>query len=327
MLAGGMEESWKQISARMAGENPVFIVGVPRSGTTALRHTLDQLPAFLAREDHSPETRVFATPERLRRLRERKGKPAYKYMLKDAAEADALLERMAQIQLGFPRLRRSIRHLLERRAGGDRAKAAAWRLAGNHHLLRLYFHHAKRARGCSRLLEKSPRHVFFLNEIFCTFPRAQTLMCVRHPVDVYSSYRKRLERDRRAGKEEKAIRWLSAEAEDFARRYARIVEIMLRRARERPEQCMLVRYEELTANTAVALEGICRFLDEHFDEKILIEERSVSRDDFGSPEPRWRIVDNRKSWEDFLGREEANRVEEILAGSMSLLGYPRYTQE
>jgi len=310
----------RAISREMRRSEPVFIVGVPRSGTTPLRRTLDRHPAFRARWPESRETRVFDEPERILQLREPGSRTAFHYMLHDPHEADALETHLRALRTGL--LRRALRAGLVP-GRGERARILRFRLERWHEVLRLYFFHSRRARGCRRILEKTPIHVLRLPEIFATFPRARVLICLRHPVDVYSSFRKRLERDRAAGVEPEKLRWLERDAETFATRYRKIAEIALERAGARDGRCRLVRYEALSAEPRRTLDGICRFVGEAWDEALVGGE--AERDEHGSPRREGALALNRKRWEDFLPAAEARELEKLLAEPMARLGYERLT--
>ncbi|MBI4881645.1 MAG: sulfotransferase, partial [Planctomycetes bacterium] len=176
------------------------------------------------------------------------------------------------------------------------------------------------ARGVSRVLEKTPAHLERLPALQATFPHARVILCVRHPVEVLSSHRKRLLKEERKGHEQEAL-WLRASTEEFCVSYAEQVALAALAARERPDAVALVRYEDLTAAPGPALERLCSFLAEPFDQKALLDDVAERRDKFGSPGPGGRIVPNEKEWREFLEEEEARRIEARLAAVMETLSY------
>ncbi len=293
-----MIHDWRQISRAMQDEDVVFVVGVPRGGTTALRATFDRHPSFRAREVDSVETQIFASPESADAVLDDAGTRLREFLLDDEAAARELHATIAR---------------LAAEGGGDVDR------------VRVFFHFARRARGVARLLEKTPRHLDHLDEIAAAFPRSKVLICVRHPVDVYSSYRKKLfKAERRSGVQDKHG-WLQLSPERFAEKYAGWIDTMLEHERAAPERCRVVRYERLTQQPREVIRELCEFLGEPFDEPTLFDEVQVERDEFGSPRPRQRIVVNEKDWREFLSDEDARTVETRTADRMARLAYARYT--
>ncbi|MCZ6465121.1 MAG: sulfotransferase [Proteobacteria bacterium] len=307
----------------MATESPVFVVGLARSGTSALRTTLSALPAFASAGPRLPETRVFTQPDRIHDVFERRGRRLYTYLLRDTAAAQRMLVTLHDLPdpAGWRRL------LLRRVRGADRSamlRGLAWRLSRRHHLVRIFFHAAREARGCQRILEKTPHHVLHLPEVFATFPRAKVILCMRHPVDGYASLRKRLERDRKAGRNPHRLRWMEVTPAEYAERYRVIAGIVSRRLR-RPGRSRLLRYEDLTADPHAALRELCDFVGEAFDEDRLLRGRPVERAESGFFVKGSRITASESAWRRFVTEEEARGLEDELAPAMGLLGYARHT--
>ncbi|MFG0318933.1 MAG: sulfotransferase family protein [Planctomycetota bacterium JB042] len=294
-----MTDDWRAISEAALALEPVFVVGVPRSGTTALRSTLDHHPRFRARDVRSIETRIFVDPDATLDLGRPEAARLRTFLLDDDAAA-ARLERAA----------RAVRD-----GGGT-----------DDDLVRVFFAVAAEARGVERPLEKTPRHLDHLDAIFRAFPRAQVLACTRHPVDVYSSYRKKKILKERQGTLTEKHRWLDKSPKGFARKYAGWVEAMTGAANDDPRRLRVVRYEDLTADPRALLREICSFLGEPFEEHALFDALTVERDSFGSPRPGHRIVPNEKSWTEFLDEADARKVEKHAADAMAALGYAPYVR-
>jgi hypothetical protein len=308
----------------MARESPVFVVGLPRSGTSVLRTTLSGLPAFAFRGSRLPETRVFREPERIAQVLEPRGRRLFTFLVQDRDAAERML---ASLRARPPRtaLRRPGARALGALPQSPVARRLAWRLAGRHHDVRIFFHYGCEARGARRILEKTPQHVFFLPELFATFPHARVLLCIRHPVDAYASLRRRLERDRAAGRPAKRLRWMEVGVTEYAEAYARTAAIIARALRRRPRQCLRVRYEDLTRDPSAALREICDRAGEPFDPERLLSGRQVLRDPAGSFEKGSRIAGNQSSWRGVLDPDRARRLEDALDAPLRRLGYARYT--
>ncbi|MBI4878752.1 MAG: sulfotransferase [Planctomycetes bacterium] len=290
---------WHEISERMLRERPVFVVGVPRSGTTVLRNTLENHPSFQAKSPVSVETKVFQKPHLLPRILETEGAHLRRFLLDDDAAAREFLETLRRI---------------EQDGGGETD------------LIRAYFHFAMLARGVKRLIEKTPRHLAYQEEILAAFPLARIIITFRHPIDVYSSCRKKLQKARKRGKPLAEQRWLEWTPGQFAKRFRQWAREIDESFARRPDRVYRVAYERLTADSRRVLAEICAFLDEPFDEQAMFAPRDVVIDRSGSPRPRSRIVENRKRWQKFLGEEEARDVEDQLEDSLPRLRYERYTQ-
>jgi hypothetical protein len=239
-------------------------------------------------------------------------------MLHDEPEARRLLENLDAMHWRWARTRRAW-------AKRTADPARAWRLLGHHHRVRLFFHHAQRVRRSPRILEKSPHHWQRMAEIDATFPRARVVMCIRHPVDVMSSLRKRHAREAQWRKRPERIRWLEIDAPTMAQRFGEIARALLEARATLPGQRTLLRYEDLTADPEAALRDLCTFLGEPFDEAALLEAADEGRDAHGSPVKASRIAANRKRWEEWVREDEARAVENAVTAEMTALGYERYT--
>ena len=314
---------WRAISRQMRDEDAVFIVGVPRSGTSVLRHTLERHEAFRPRVPGAEETKVFSDPGLARRILDPEGARLLKHLAGDESAARRLLDDVNALDASLERIDRRLARRLVRTTASRRFRVARFRAEGGPHVARLFFHHARVARGTRRVLEKTPNHALFLDEMRATFPRMRAILCLRHPIDAYSSYRKRLERDRRRGVDEDKIAWLRTSPKRFSRKYVRWVDAMLAFERRHPDQAMRVRYEELTASPEETLDRVFAFVGEtpipHDDGE------QPKHDRHGAPRSaRTRIVENRKRWSDFLSAGEAERIESRVAATMVRLGYDRY---
>lgn len=273
---------------------PVFVVGVPRSGTSALRAALERHPAFRARRPEWAETRVFAFPQLLLDLSVPQARNARRFLFDDPVA-------LAEVERGARALREEGRGPLD------------W--------VRHYFRVAQRVRGAARLLEKTPRHLDHVGEIFGAFPEARVICCVRHPVDTYSSYRKKRRLLEERGAFEERHRWLRLSAKGFARKFERWAAAMRRWEDLDPLRFRIVRYERLTADPRAELADLLAFLGEPFDEAVPGGEAPVARDAFGSPRPRGAIAASSKDWRRFLSSDEAGRIERLAAEAMEALGY------
>jgi hypothetical protein len=195
----------------------------------------------------------------------------------------------------------------------------------NHYLVRSYFYYAIQARGMNRILEKSPRHIFFLKELKATFPHAKLLFIFRHPVDVFSSYKKRLLYAMEAGVDKAQLRWLELSLGEFVHRYIIYSDLAMKEQSNNTYGFMTVKYEEFTHNTQDVLHRICEFLGESYEEQCLSEEKSKYVEWKVDPYLFGDITKKTKNWQDFIDEYEARFIEDRLYPIMNQLGYPRYT--
>lgn len=152
---------------------------------------------------------------------------------------------------------------------------ATWpfRLGAGAPLLRAYLGHAWRARGCGRLVEKTPTNTAHLAKLKAAFPRSRLLYIHRHPVDVYSSHRRRAHVDPEGA-------WAVMDVDEFCRRYEQSTKLVLRWLDTGHSDLMLVGYEAFVRDPAEVIAEVCAFLDEPFLPEA-VEERE--------PQPgKWR---------------------------------------
>lgn len=299
-------------SAHMKAASPAFIVGHPRSGTSLLYRIMQQHSAFRPSRVDLNETQIFLHVGRAFRFDADPPKQLLRFMLKDRTHFDAFLQ---ETRL----LRRST--VLTAPAAlplrGD-LPLALWRAQGMHLVVRSYLWHAWSARGCARLLEKSPRNVPHVDKLLLVSPSAKMIFMSRHPVDVFSSYRKRAKVDPKAG-------WANTSRSRFTRIYRNAVRGALEQSRSRPESFLLTRYEDFVQDPAREFGRICAFVGEPFEEAALQE----SPDTATMPSRYHRlygaIETNTKRWRDVVHVDDARRVETELLDVMAQLGYPRYT--
>lgn len=148
------EKDNKEFKEELA-RNPVFIVGMPRSGTTMLYNILIRHPCFTGNREPvwNTETSIFKKYIRHTNGFFEEGKWPFWYEYFNGNK-----DYFKEFQ------KESVKSFLV---------------------------NAALARGSNRILEKTPNHIDHLGLIFETFPRASVVHIIRHPVDVYASMRKR----------------------------------------------------------------------------------------------------------------------------------------
>ncbi len=217
-----------------AGDPPIFIVGLPRSGTTLLASMLSTHPAI----DCGPETFFFARlPSDPGPLLDPPGWPdrALDYVcglrLRDAPVHDLYGRTRQDIQAFLVARPPSLAAMLESLTAGRAA-----------------------ARGKRRWVEKTPRHLGRLELIRRTYPEAAVIRVVRDPRDAAMS----MTRVPFASDSLIANLYLCARAEAAA------VPLLTGEPR-----LLTVRYEDLVIDPEAELRRVSRFLGESFDPRML----------------------------------------------------------
>jgi len=265
---------------------------------------------------HSPETGVFASPERIRALRERRGRRPFRYIGRDPDVATRILALERALSESWPRWRNALAKRVSR-------PEWRWRLRGHHHRVRVFFEIARGARSQARILEKTPHHAAHLPEIFATFPRARVIVCLRHPLEVLSSLHKRLEAERARRRRQAPLRWLEVGPEELAERWLAVAAAAMRGEQRWPGRVQTLRYESLTADPEASLRALCAFLREEYDPALM--EAGDERDAHGSPQVGGRLAHSRKRWHDFVSLEDARRLEAAVGPALGRWSYERLT--
>jgi hypothetical protein len=288
---------------------PVFIIGEARSGTSLLYRTLQKHPSFRPRELNLVEADLLTHIRRAFLFGEDYPESFIRFMLADLVAWRAFLRgtrglRMASV-LGF--------------LPGRWWPESMWpfRLGCGPQLLRSYLRHARRARGCLRLVEKTPTNTLHMPKLKAAFPSSRLLYIHRHPVDVLSSYRRRAQVDPNGG-------WAAIDVDSFCGRYEHAVDRVQRWLDGRHRDLLLVSYEAFVTDPATVFAEICAFLDEPFAAEA-VEERQPQPGRWHADPHLWEgIIPRTKQWTDYLSPHEAALVQRRLASAMQLLGYAPY---
>ncbi len=228
------------------GHGPIFVVGLPRSGTTLLSAML----AAHSRLDCGPETRLL---DRLRSL-----PPTESARLLDEGSwpgpatefLDRLHERGADSLETFGLTREEVATWL-----------AARRPSVSAMLESLVVPHARRA-GKARWVEKTPRHLLSLDAIRKLWPEAAVVRIVRDPRDVAVSLL-----GVPFGEDSLVGNLVRIDYDDRVSRHFF----------KRDEGSMTLRYEDLVSRPEQELRRLCRFLGEEFEVAMLDGQASAGQ--------------------------------------------------
>jgi Sulfotransferase family len=298
------------LSRTMARANPVFIVGEARSGTSILYRTLQKHSAFAPKRQSLVETEIFAHLPHVFRFSQVYPDPWIKFCLEDRQEWDRFLRSIRLSRVATAAL-----------APANYLRRDRWGWLFHVGLgpatLRSFVLHATRARGCRRLVEKTPTNTRYLERLTAAFPRARLLYIHRHPVDVYSSYRRRAAVDRAGG-------WADLDVRTFAERWTTSTAHVLSWLDSDNRNLLVIRYESFVEDPVTAVNRICAFLDEPFEAQTVEETRPDLRRWPVDPNLWGAIVPTTKAWRDHISTEEAAMVQYLTGSVMKRLGYQPY---
>jgi Sulfotransferase domain. len=285
-------------------QDPVFIVGYPRSGTTLLQRLLAAQPGFYS----LPETHYFTVIERRLQLDDNdriavsdigtlSEAIAEKLEVRLAAEEIEMLTRTAQ--RGELTSKMAFEFLVSRFLASQVASvgAASW-----------------------RWVEKTPTHANFLERILQVYPQAQVLHIIRHPVPAILSRRRKFPFNRETPLEKLAWAWnrLLDNAELSRERH--------------PRQVHALRYEDLVGDMENTLRAVGAFLHAP---SLLAGGAGIRLQELPDapvlPHETWKLQDmnaalanTNDSYRLTASAGDVDRIESIVGGKMRQYGYGHF---
>jgi len=272
--------------------HPVFVVGMPRSGTTLLSSLLDAHPDLII----APETHYFT--------RCWTGAP-----IEDTADAERMLDRLLR-QPGVqdmeltPEEQRRIRKRVRDKTvptHGDVLRV----------LLDIY---AERS-GAPTWGEKTPDHLRFVPEMVRQFPGAVFVAITRDPRDVCLSLR--------------SMPWSRTTLPEQAWTWRTYASLTDRYRTDYQDRFYSLRYEDLVTDPEGCLRDVCAFLDMPFREAMLQPQEREGHPFDPDREP-WKEkskhqidASNREKWRTQMPEAERVIVERIAGRWLSAYGYER----
>jgi len=290
----------------------IFVVGASRSGTNLMRALLNAHSTLWI----SGETHYF---DDLRpRLPGSGTEPLAGDDLERCERYFLALSHRAFGQAGEPeasRLDRDELRVLAQELGGsgDAYLEALCRLRAEHH-------------GRVRWGEKTPRHVYRIDDLLSAFPEAKVVCLVRDPRAVVASYKDWHGAAARRGETESAE--LEADRERSRRSYNAVLMSLLWRGvvrasfaalqRHGPERVRIARFERLAASPEEEVRELCAWLGLVFEPALLeipVVNSSYATTGAGvSSEPVER-------WRERLSPAEVGVVQSVCEPLLSQLGY------
>ena len=268
----------------------IVILGMPRSGTTLLRRLLDTHPAICC----PPETNVLSAAARFLREEVSAGGVSVGVLsgLSFAGIAEeVVVARLRELVFGF--LQDICRHSRKKR----------W-------------------------AEKTAFNIFHLDQIEQLCSGACRFLClVRHPLDVVCSLKELTDKmEMYVAELHTYIRQYPAPLEAFAHAWVEMHTRLRRFAHDHPNDCLMLKYEDLVHNPAGELQRVFDFLEEVADVPAILSHALQGTESIGLGD--WKTYERRAIHTESVGRwrhlspSTLSRLVNIIAAEMELAGYP-----
>ena len=286
-------------------QDPIFIVGYPRSGTTLLQILLLTQPGFYS----FPETHYFSVVEKSVQFDEMGnilpsclGKVFEKIYEKmefrfTKEEIENLYQTAEEKKLTSKFVFEFIvtRFLLQQNPGIERDT-------------------------CWRWIEKTPTHANFLERILKIYPKAQIVHILRHPVPAIFSRKFKFPFNKETPLQKLAHDW------------NHIVENVQRCKEKFPEYIYTLRYEDLVKNMGKELKAIVAFLNISFDFTLISNiKQSQTAEPFILPSETWKLEDKNyyiantnDTYKNRISKADAETIESIVGEKMKKFHYSPY---
>jgi Sulfotransferase family len=302
------------VKATEEWQGPIFVVGASRSGTTLLRRILCQHShVWLAPETHyfdDLRPRLEISPGAL--LTPTQEKASEKYFVALSRDRYGVVGDPAKSSLDVDELRRRATEI----GGGDAYFEAYCRLGAD-------------VRGKAIWGEKTPRHVFRIEEMLAAYPEAKIIALVRDPRAVIASYRN-LHARALVDPARKVV--VARDLERARKSYNIVLATLLWRGAVRAaaqaqdaygsNRVYVLRYEAVALEPRRALSELAEWLGLPFEEGML--EVSANASSYAPRQGRKGITSEPVDrWRKTLSRHEVAVIEAYVGKALREFGYER----
>lgn len=274
----------------MHTDSPVFVVGIPRSGTTLLSAMLSAHPRIAI----APETH---------------------FLSKWRQEYDGVDVRQEQAFARFWRAWSQSEHFLSLRIDGEVARTRILSQGPHDYkqifstVLQLY----AEKQGKPRWGEKTPAHERYIELLLGWFPHARVIYMLRDPRAVIASLLR--------------VPWSHANVYLHARRWRRSAQRLGRCSSD--ARVRIVKYEDLVQDPRSSLAGLSAFLGEEFEPSMLdfadAAKPLVSQDAWKAQALQPVTTISIGKWREELSHRQAALIEHVAGKEMLRHGYVLYT--
>ncbi|MCD4686580.1 MAG: sulfotransferase [Anaerolineae bacterium] len=299
---------------------PIFVVGYMHSGTTLLHNILAAHADVFSAPD---ETRYFGYLPLIRTL--------YPDLSNDGVLADLIAMLVELITTGDPaklrtapqRYRPVSLTLTDAELAGILSKAQTYRDHGA--TFRIVFDALTQRNGKQRWIEKTPQHVFLIDEILQAVPEALFVEIKRDPRDILASKKKRKQTTRSADgltPEERRVRSLERVYDPFweALEWRFALRAGQQATQHYPDRVYSVRYENLVHDPDTVMQQLCDFVGLEFTLEMLQVRWWNTAE--GNRQDRQGIVsDAIGRWKRSLGPGELALCQRIAGDQLTQAGY------
>ncbi len=288
-------------------QNPIFIVGYPRSGTTLLQRLLAGLPGVYT----FPESHYFCVVEK------QLAWDGQGYILPDSLPAACakVSEKMAMTFSDGELARLLARSVSKELTSKDLFEYIVTRALSS-------VQPQIDSQSSYRWLEKTPNHALFVDRILQFYPQAQLLHILRHPVPAVCSRKIKFPFNRELPVEELARRWL------------KMMQRLDRFKQDFPGVILTVRYEDLVADMASVMGRVQSFLgllDENISALQSANPSRIGAAAFILAAESWKFEDlkteirnTNESYRALISLAEIDAIESIVGPVMERFGYESY---
>ncbi|MCK4761719.1 MAG: sulfotransferase [Candidatus Aminicenantes bacterium] len=304
----------------------VFIVGIPRTGTSIVYRTIQKLPNFRMGKFNLWETAIFRDnvsfsgpdlyyPGLLGYLPGEKD--SYDKFLQSVKTYTDTLQgrRNKHYRIAAPPSGNPLRRLFS--TAWNNLTRIRWNRSAKSEIIKTFFSYARQCRRVERIVEKTPHHYRHVHQILWTFPHARILWMVRHPVDIITSSIKRAKIDKNYKNYWNVHNFVTEYRNSF-----RLFDFYKKRFKNR---ITLVKYEDFVGNPAGEMGRICAFLDETYSEDALVV---AEHEKFKwKPDPHLSadiVKKTERKWQDHLSLEDAGKIEAGLQDLMKKYNFANY---
>lgn len=310
--------------------NPVFIVGLPRTGTSLMYRTVQKSPDFRIKKLNLSETRIFRPktsfitpdfhyPGLLNYIFN--DKEIYSSFLQSIKKYTNKLQRRNKTD-DYNIIIKREEHTKEKWKilAANKLTELKWKRSLKKKIIKEYFKFAQKCRQSKRIVEKTPHHYLNVHQIVWTFPDSRIIWMIRHPIDIITSSIKRSAIDKNY-----ANYW---NVDDFIKEFRGSFHRYNFYKQLFKDNLLLIKYEDFVNNPAGEFKKICDFIDETFTrDALIVKEQEVLP--WKSPDLHIFsdiVKKTGKNWKDHLSLEDAGKIETALQDLMKKYNFNFYSE-
>jgi hypothetical protein len=309
-------------------DNHVFIVGLPRTGTSIMYRTIQKLPNFQSIKLNLMETKIFMKdipfnttdlyyPSLLgyfyhnREFYEEFLSSVKKYTnkLRGRRKNEDYSINMKSPKGAFNKFKIF---------SGNKLVELKWKPGCKNKIIKQFFTYAKKIRQSKRIVEKTPHHYKHVHQILWTFPNSRIIWMIRHPLDIITSSIKRSQSDEKYKNYWNTENFIEEFKGSFHRYdfYKRLFK----------GNIMLIKYEDFVNDPVNQLKQICSFLNETFSEDSLtLKNQEIPKWKPYSPFIFSNIVNKTdRNWKEYISMKDAKKIETALQYLMRKYNFNSY---